>query len=124
MTPGASHRRGALLAWAAWGLALVLAVAYVGLVLVDRSQGLHVYGFVGGTALIALAFATVGALITSRNPGNAVGWVFIASGICLLAVGDAQLYAVWDTQVAPHALPGGLCPAGWEAGSGYREWSW
>ena len=106
MAERASRRRGALLAWAAWGVALLMAVTYIALVFADRSQELHVYGYVGASALIAMAFATVGALVASRNPANAVGWVFIASGICLLAVGDGQLYAIWDTRVSPGALPG------------------
>jgi hypothetical protein len=71
-----------------------------------------------GAATIALTFTGVGALIASRQPGNAVGWIFCAVGV-LQAVnlfGDAysELVVVTD----PGSLPGGYVMA-W-----LTEWNW
>ncbi|MGZ5344402.1 MAG: histidine kinase [Actinomycetota bacterium] len=65
-------------AWAAWGVSLVLVVSSV---LLETARRGRVDLFGGAFALIAVtAYATVGALITSRQPGNRVGLLFTWEG--------------------------------------------
>jgi len=74
----------------AWVL-LVLTVATAVLALVV--DGLRTEDAVIGAALIAfaVAFATVGSLIASRLPANALGWIMLGAGlvIALIALGDS-----------------------------------
>ncbi len=69
-------------------------------------------------AATLLAFATLGALIVSRYPANAVGWIFCL--LSLFGTGEqfATYYAVFGLIVRPGALPYGLVAA-W-----FTEWSW
>ncbi len=54
-----------------------------------------------------LAYATVGAIVASRRPGNAVGWILCALGVLLGIVVFAQGYADYTLVVRPGSLPGG-----------------
>jgi hypothetical protein len=57
--------------------------------------------------LVSLSFATVGALVASRQPKNAIGWIFSALGVCnSLAVAN-QGYAIYALLTGPVRLPGG-----------------
>ncbi len=51
------------------------------------------------------AFMAVGALIVSRRPGNAVGWVFSAIGVLSSTGVLAQEYAAFGYVTQPGALP-------------------
>jgi len=39
------------------------------------------WGFAGYDAAFALVFGAVGLIVTTRRPGNVVGWLFLASAI-------------------------------------------
>jgi signal transduction histidine kinase len=54
---------------------------------------------------VCFAFATVGTLVAARIPRNAIGWLFLAIALILLATSDAQLYAIRGILVAPGSLP-------------------
>jgi hypothetical protein len=72
--------------------------------------------FVGGFA--DLAFATIGALIVSRHPRNAVGWISCAAPLAMalsIFTGEWGFYALF---AEPGSLPGGLNMA-W-----LTEWIW
>ena len=80
-------------AWAAWGLSLVLVVSAV---VLDMARRGRVDPFEVGFIVIAvMAYATVGALITSRQPGNRVGllftWVGASAAVALACGGYATL---------------------------------
>jgi hypothetical protein len=64
-------------------------------------------------AVISLVFGCVGALIVSRQPGNAIGWVFCVVGLAGAAAGSSAVYSelslpgsVWGTWLSTWA--GGL----------------
>jgi hypothetical protein len=71
-----------------------------------------------GAALIALTFTGVGALVVSRQPGNAVGWIFFVVGVlqAINLFGDA--YSEFAVVTHPGSLPGGY-GAAW-----MTEWNW
>jgi hypothetical protein len=53
------------------------------------------------------AFATVGAFVIWRRPGNEIGWVFLAIGaVVSIRVGAAE-YGEYSLLVRPGSLPGG-----------------
>src|SRR5215204_6891106 len=62
--------------------------------------------------VVILAYSTVGALIASYRPENAIGWLFL-SGAFVWIVGELTLeYAVYALITDPGALPAGAW-AGW-----------
>ena len=101
---GSVRPAGALL----WGLTVaVAAVAAVFLVLgPGRPLPEDLFGGVSGAAflVLSLAYATVGALITSRLPGHRVGWLFSLSGLLIALNGLSYSYAThglyaWGTSL-------------------------
>ena len=67
-------------AWSLWGLTVGLLAA--GVVLEARNSGeAELWEQSLSLAPMALSFATVGALIGSRRPGNPIGWLCLASGV-------------------------------------------
>ena len=97
--------------WLAWFLwALSVTFAGLGLLflflngsfedLLDESLGID--------AALALAFPTVGAIIASRRPGNAVGWIFCAIGLCGGASIFFTQYGIYTLVTNPDSLPAGV----------------
>jgi hypothetical protein len=111
-------KRNLWLGWSAWavcvavsGFTLTLAILSVGLE--PRASGLEGNPSAGGALTAGVyfvavaAFATVGAFVVWRRPGNAIGWVFLAIGLAVsVRVGAAQ-YAEYSLLVRPGSLPGG-----------------
>jgi hypothetical protein len=94
----------ARLAWSVWAATLALLAAALALGAVNGSVRLgHV-----ALAVAFLCFPTVGALIVSRRPGNAVGW------ICC-AIGPGVALAVAPLEYITYALahPGSLPAPAW-----------
>jgi hypothetical protein len=90
MTGGRGRGRSASrLAWLLYVLALTLVGLAVGLWLVVHRPvpGAVGYGYWREGMVTTLAYATVGALITTRRPAHPVGWLFLSAGL----VGAAQL---------------------------------
>ena len=78
MSSGYSSR----LAWSLWVLALLLlpgVILQISLNWVGPTDIPFAVGFIA----VQLGAATAGAIISSRLPGNAVGWIFLAIGILL-----------------------------------------
>jgi hypothetical protein len=113
-----SARTAVWLAWSIW--ALSVAFAGLGLIflflngtfedLLNESLGID--------AALALAFPTVGAIIASRRPGNAVGWIFCAIGLCGGASIFFAQYGIYALVTNPDSLPAGVI-ATWIA-----TWVW
>src|SRR4051795_8130646 len=111
------NRRNLWLAWSAWagciglaGFTLTLSILSVG---VEPGFGSSdtpsaADAITAGVYFVATAaFATVGAFVVWRRPGNAIGWVFLAIGVAVsVRVGAAQ-YAEYSLLTRPDSLPAG-----------------
>jgi hypothetical protein len=106
-----SARAATRLAWPLWATAITLVAGGLLLAWANRLEApLYEFWIV---ALISPTFATLGALIVSRRPGNVIGWIFLACGV----VGGVQMFSGQYATVAllserPSRLPGGAV-AGW-----------
>jgi signal transduction histidine kinase len=87
---------------AAGRLAVVLGAVIVAFTLVGLAMGLRTPD--SGTALplglaaVALAYAISGAVLASRRPGNAIGWLMIAIGMCEALLVSTVGYAFFARQ--------------------------
>src|SRR5918997_3416788 len=105
-----SRRTGAWLAWGAW--ALTLLVSLLTLFFASRNAPSSSSWDTVLLPVVILAFSTVGALVASYRPGNAIGWLFL-SGAFLWIAGELALeYGVYALFTDPGALPAGAW-AGW-----------
>jgi len=120
---GTSHRAAAWLAWSTCLLCVAL-LAFSGVLplLNGPSEG---RGSTWGTEynnfifpVVILAFALVGALVASRLPGNAIGWICLAIGLALSLGGMADEYSVYAQATRPGLLPGG------EYAAWLQNWAW
>ena len=103
-----SPRTTIRLAWSLWVVMLTLVAG--GLVLgVASHPETPLYGDWVEDSLIAPTFATLGALIVSRRPGNIIGWIFLVTG----AGASVQLLSGQYATVALHSQtwPGGATAA-------------
>jgi hypothetical protein len=108
-----STRAAAWFAWSLWVLTVMLMVLTV------------VFGFLyplpedtaegAANSIILLLFAgsfpTVGALISSRRPGNPIGWIFCAMGLAFVVAMFSGNYGQYGLVVSPGALPGATTAA-------------
>src|SRR5436190_22363277 len=71
-----------------WAFAVVLALAASVLAILNRGQiaGTNA-GFDVFVAVLSLVFPTIGALIASNRPENAIGWILIATGLIIEGAG-------------------------------------
>src|SRR5215831_17543684 len=113
-----SKRTTFWLAWSSLGLYLLIAAATLPLQMKNApSAWLDDLSRV----LVLLTCATVGALIASRRPQNAIGWIFCASALLWGLGALLQEYAVYALITAPGALPAGALMGvigGWAVGIG------
>jgi len=107
-----STRAASWLAWSLWVLSVLLAVLttffyFLSLPISLEGRDRPPLEFLPVLLIAFLAFSTVGAIVASRRPENAVGWIFCAVGVFLGAAFLAQFYADYTLIVQPGALPGG-----------------
>ena len=106
-----SSRTAARVAWSMWALALLsFAVSGVLRLLNASTPTVEprtplVLDF--WYLLLFMSFATVGALVASRRPGNAIGWIFCYLGVSFPLVGAGEEYALYALVTEPGSLPGG-----------------
>ena len=121
--PARPHERQARAArWLAWSLwSVVAAQVGAGLLLAALNQLAPrrlIAEYVVASALAALAFATVGALVAARRPGNFVGWLLCAAGLFGGLGAWSGQYARYALVTRPGELPLGdlatwlyICPS-------------
>src|SRR5215210_5293736 len=81
---GMSGRAAAWLAWSLVVLSVVLLVGGLSFALMTRSSGPErLYDGLVTLSVLALAFSVVGAIIASRQPRNAIGWLFCSVGVTI-----------------------------------------
>jgi hypothetical protein len=103
-----SARIAAPLAWSLWALSVALAGFGLLFLFLNGSFGDLLDESLGIDAVFALAFPTVGAIIASRRPGNAVGWIFCAIGLCGGAEVFTVEYGIYALVTNPGSLPAGV----------------
>src|ERR687890_343609 len=107
---GGGARAAFLLAWSLAGLSVVMFVARVPLLVLARSAhipssweaNLTVGDLLGG--VIFLIFPLVGALIASRRPRNAIGWILLAEGLLWMFLGMTDYYGLYGV-ARPGSVP-------------------
>ena len=117
-----SVRAASWVAWAVWGLSVVLLPLSAALLLFNpASSGItDVPGAVGAVVMAALilTFSTVGALIATRQPQNLVGWIMLVAGFALGATVLTSTYV--DLSISQ---PRGRLP-GTEWVTWFAQWMW
>jgi signal transduction histidine kinase len=92
------RRMARRLAWSLWMLSLVLLVGLVAMGPTGRDEDI----FAALALMVSvLAYATVGAMIASRHPGNAIGWLFQYFSVVFVI-------SVWVDEYANYALQNNL----------------
>jgi hypothetical protein len=124
---GITPRTAAWLAWSLVGLAVALLAGGISLALVARSFGTELqltYGSVAGpfnviVSLVGLlTFSVVGAVIASRQPRNAIGWIFCGIGPMVGLNSFTGGYA--EYRLASGSAPGNLA----ETAAWFGSWAW
>jgi MFS family permease len=103
-----SARRAAWIAWPLSGLSAFVGGLYLlFLALSAATTGATADPYWGAGVVVAVVFPAVGALIVSRYPHNALGWVFCALGLSWAIGGAANAYAAYALFAESGSLPGG-----------------
>jgi signal transduction histidine kinase len=111
------QRTASRLAWSFVGFSLLLSVAAIWLSVLNGTTT-NLIDSITVTLVATLPFTVIGALIASRFPRNAIGWIFCAVGVFQASTVSAFEYARYTLVTAPGSLPlGGL--AAW-----ISFWTW
>jgi signal transduction histidine kinase len=109
-------RTGARLAWSLWAVFALFGAAGVWIVVLARPRAVVIENLV--YLVIFLAIATVGALVASRQPGNAFGWIFLATAMAAAIAFPTSEFAHYSLRVRSEPLPGTVLAA-W-----IGSWAW
>jgi hypothetical protein len=102
-----SARTIRLLARGSWAVAVLLGLATtLVLLLAGDVQPGQTAAFDVVLAVALLTYPTVGVVIASRRPGNAIGWLFCAVGVPYALAAFSYAYATYALLTAP-GFPGG-----------------
>jgi hypothetical protein len=103
-----SRVTAARLAWGLWAICVLIAVPTLVLVVIGPGRALpsDIFAGLGGAAflILALTFASVGAIVAWRRPENAIGWIF-----CFVGLANCLQLLTWqyaDVGLHAHRLPG------------------
>lgn len=96
--------RRARLPWLCWATATLLSAGIVLLSAVNHTLDEETYF---GVVLIAMAlsYATVGTVLASRSPRNAIGWLMIVVGLSISITGIATEYTVYGYENTGDPVP-------------------
>src|SRR5918998_4031568 len=115
---GMSGRAAAWLAWSLMVLSGVLLVGGIRFALMARSSVPDPYDGLVTLSVLALAFSVVGAIIASRQPRNAIGWIFGGVGVTIGFSSFAGDYAeFWLASGFGRGVLG-------ETAAWFSSWSW
>ncbi len=106
-----SVRVAALLAWSLWALSVAFAVFGLLFLYLNGSFEHVLDESLGVDVAMAITFPTVGALVATRQPGNAVGWIFCAIGLSGGASIFFSEYGIYALVTRPGSLPAGVIAA-------------
>jgi signal transduction histidine kinase len=100
------------LAWSVGIVSIVLMVAALVLMFVDRESDLpnDVATWNASDVLgvfVSLGVPVLGVVIVNKRPRNTIGWVFIVAGAALALVTFGQVYALHALRADPGSLPAG-----------------
>ena len=107
-----NHRTAAWLAWSLSALSLALTSVSVLLLASNISHpNTHIYDFWLENTVLPISFSIIGAILASRLPTNALGWLFCAAA-CIAAVAHFSAeYAIYALLARPNPLPAGVALA-------------
>ena len=113
-----SDRRARALAWSIWAAGIGFSLA--GLILLAASFGIALpesWGFRGFTAVFAVSFGTLGALLVAARRSR-IGWLLLVSGLLSGVQCFGEEYAIYGIVARPGSLPGAVY-LGW-----VNSWIW
>ncbi len=114
-----SHRTAAWLAWSMCALSLALTVVSLLLLAIHLSHPkTHIYEFWLENTVLPISFSIIGAILASRLPANAVGWLFCAAASIAAVTHLSAEYALYALLAQPNPLPAG------EALAWLTSWMW
>jgi hypothetical protein len=109
-------------AWLAWSLcALSLALTALCLLLLAFNHShpnTYIYDYWLENTVLPISFSIIGAIIASRLPANAVGWLFCAAASVAAVAHFSAEYAIYALLAQPNSLPAG------EALALLTSWVW
>src|SRR6266498_3065898 len=114
-----AHPRGA--ARLAWGLTLLGLILLGALILIAVADHTSMSRFVSDNSFVvvfAVVFPFTGALVASRHPRNAVGWLMIGAPVFSILLTGSHAYARHALVISPGSWPGG------DVASWITAWSW
>jgi class 3 adenylate cyclase len=119
MAEGSHRSRSLFLAWGQFGLTMCLCIAgFVFLLLTLEVPVSDAYGPRGASGILAIPFATMGALLAARRPGNPIGWLFCAAALCMGFAVFGEGYATYSFARYRSSLPL-TDPVAW-----LQSWMW
>ena len=102
---GVRRRAGAWFAWGVW--TLTVPTTMLTLFFASRNEPSSTLWDTVLLPVVILAFSTVGALVASYRPQNAIGWLFLSGAFVWIAGELALEYGVYALITDPGALPAG-----------------
>lgn len=106
---------GSWRAWVAWlvcGLSVLFGVSFLVFLLLNRGHSqVETYDYWGASAVMAIVFPIVGALIVTYSRAATLGWVFCGVGFFTGAGDFANEYATYTLTVEPGSLAAGAWAA-------------